>query len=88
MISDATINIEPAVIELDLGPASKRPLWVKSRHVQRTSRCPLYPRKRTFRHSFDHFIDARKQHRRHSQSYGFGALEVDDQLEFGGLFYR
>src|SRR5262249_37497762 len=22
------------------------PLWVKSRHVQRTSSCPLYPRKR------------------------------------------
>ena len=27
------------------------PLWVKSRHVQRKTLCPLYPRKRTFRHS-------------------------------------
>jgi len=32
MISDATISIELAAIELDLGPASKRPLWVKSGH--------------------------------------------------------
>jgi hypothetical protein len=33
MISEATVNIEPAVIELDLGPASKRPLWVISRNA-------------------------------------------------------
>ena len=36
-----------------LGGLNRCPLWVKSRHVQRTSRCPLYPRKRTFRQSDD-----------------------------------
>src|SRR5262245_63618841 len=35
------------MIELDVGPASKCPLWVKSRHVRRKTSCPLYPRKRT-----------------------------------------
>ena len=29
--------------------AAPCPLWVKSRHVQCDSRCPLYPRKRTSR---------------------------------------
>ena len=43
MISDATINIEPAVIELDLGPASERPLWVMSGHMQCKTGFPLYP---------------------------------------------
>src|SRR5262249_53366890 len=43
---------EPAAL-LRLGnnsdaSASTCPLWVKSRHMQRTSSCPLYPRKRTF----------------------------------------
>src|SRR5215813_15560860 len=46
MISDATINLEPVVIELDLGPPSKRPLWVRSGHMRRNKRCPLYTRKR------------------------------------------
>src|SRR5262245_23674075 len=32
---------KPAV--LDLVPASKCPLWVISRHMQRNRRCPLYP---------------------------------------------
>ena len=29
-------------------PLSECPLWVKSRHVQRKTSCPLYPQKRTF----------------------------------------
>ena len=33
--------------------ADECPLWVKSRHVQRTSRCPLYPRKQTSAKRFD-----------------------------------
>jgi len=35
MISPATVNLKPAVIELDVGPASKCPLWlcaVRRRH--------------------------------------------------------
>src|SRR5262249_18418505 len=28
--------------------ALARPLWVKSRHLQRKKACPLYPRKRTY----------------------------------------
>src|SRR5262249_32553662 len=30
MISRATMNLKPAVIELDLGPSSKRPFWIRS----------------------------------------------------------
>jgi putative tricarboxylic transport membrane protein len=41
-----------------------------------------------FRVLLDHLVGAREQHRRHGQSYRLGALEVDDQLEFGGLFDR
>src|SRR5262249_52614960 len=47
MISRATMNLKPAVIELDVGPTSKCPLWVKSRHMQCTTAGPLYPPKRT-----------------------------------------
>jgi hypothetical protein len=36
-----------------------RPLWVKSRHMQRTSSCPLYPRKRTF--AVDQLMSAKGQ---------------------------
>src|SRR5262249_10029189 len=39
MISCATMNLKPAVIELDVGPASKCPLWVKSRHSHCTNTC-------------------------------------------------
>jgi len=46
MISHATMNQKPEVIELDVGPVSKRPLWVKSRHVRRKKACPLCTRKR------------------------------------------
>src|SRR5215475_1093884 len=34
MISRATMNLKPAVIELDVGAASKCPLWVKRRQLQ------------------------------------------------------
>ena len=43
MISPATMILKPAVIELDVGPVSKCPLWVKSRHVRRKKRCPALP---------------------------------------------
>src|SRR5215475_6268239 len=45
MISHATMNLKPAAIELDVGAASKCPLWVKSRHVQCKQVCPLAPRR-------------------------------------------
>src|SRR5215467_12105741 len=34
MISPATMSLNPAVIELDVGPASRCPLWVTSGHVR------------------------------------------------------
>jgi DNA-binding transcriptional LysR family regulator len=34
MISRATMNLKPAIIELDVGPASKCLLWVKSRGLE------------------------------------------------------
>ena len=37
------MNLKPAAIELDVGAASKCPLWVKSGHMQRNSPCLLYP---------------------------------------------
>ena len=39
MISSATMNLRTAVIELDVGPTSKCPLWVKSGHTN----CLLCP---------------------------------------------
>jgi hypothetical protein len=41
MISRATMNLKPVVIELDDGPIWKCPLWVISGHVQCTHACPL-----------------------------------------------
>jgi hypothetical protein len=37
--------------------AKECPLWVRSRHVQRTSSCPLYPRKR---HQMRHMVMSAK----------------------------
>src|SRR6516165_3842614 len=47
MISRATMNLKPAVIELNVGPASKCLLWVISGHPLRFARCPVFPQKRT-----------------------------------------
>jgi hypothetical protein len=64
---------------------------------------PLFPQKRTwfrtivmsalchyatFATSFDHFVGAREQHRRHGEGERLGGLEINDQLEFGRLFNR
>ena len=43
MISRATMNLKPVVIELDSGPIWKCPLWVISGHMQCKKACPLYP---------------------------------------------
>ena len=37
--------------------------------------------------SFDNLVGAGKQHRWHGKSERFGGLQVDDQLEFGGLLH-
>ena len=58
------------------------PLWVKSRHVQRTNPCPLYPRKRTLRQLFDHLIGAVEQRWWDGETERLGGLEVDHKLEF------
>src|SRR5215471_8174290 len=47
MISRATMNLKPAVIELNVGPASKCLRWVISGHSLRFARCPVFPQKRT-----------------------------------------
>src|SRR6516162_714680 len=44
MISRATMNLKPAVIELNVGPASKCLLWVISGHSLRFARCPVSPK--------------------------------------------
>ena len=46
MISRATMNLKPVVIELDGGPIWKCPLWVKSRHVQRKKHVRFTPESR------------------------------------------
>src|SRR5215470_4858723 len=38
--------------------------------------------------SFDHLVGADKQSSRHSEAERLGGLEVDDQLDFGGLLDR
>jgi hypothetical protein len=40
MLSRVTMNLKPAVIELDVGPTSKCPLWVISGHLHCNRPCP------------------------------------------------
>ena len=44
MISRATMNLKAAVIELDVGAASKCPLWVKRRQLQPNGTSALPPK--------------------------------------------
>ena len=62
--------------------------WVKSRHSRRRMSCPLYPRKRTLRYSFDHLVGAAEQHWRHGEAQRFGGFEIDGQLELDRLLNR
>src|SRR5215467_4431330 len=39
-------------------------------------------------HSLDHLLGAGKQRRRHSDAERPGSLEIDDQLDLGGLLNR
>src|SRR5262249_54240169 len=38
--------------------------------------------------SFDHLVGAADQRQRNGKAEGLGSLQVDDQLDFGGLLYR
>src|SRR5262249_25285895 len=72
------------------------PLWVKSRHGNRSAQCPLYPQKRTLIErvrmsalchkrtsvaSFDHIVSATEQQRWHVEVHRLGGLEIDDQFK-------
>ena len=65
------------------------PLWVISGHLQRKKPCPLYPRKRTFRHSA---VRARTElleffHRHHgSNRVGNETILVGGMVQFIELF--
>src|SRR5262249_54152085 len=58
----------------------------ESRHVQCSSRCPLWAKSRHC--SFDHFVGAGKQRRRHREAERLGSPEIDRELEFCRQFYR
>src|SRR5215510_3549641 len=63
--------------------------WRRPQHHKRTFstqlRCPLYPRKRTFRDSLDQLIGALLEVKRYVESERSGRLQVDDKLEFRRL---
>src|SRR5262245_51190498 len=39
-------------------------------------------------HSFNQLVGAADQRQRNGKAEGLGSLQVDDQLDFGGLLYR
>src|SRR5262249_29311429 len=76
---------------------------VKSRHMQCTTACPLYPRKRTcavqlamsalgqkrtLPTSLNHLVGGSHQRRRNCEAQRLGGLEIDDKLDFGRKFHR
>ena len=70
-----------STIEVTRRPASRR--WQISKRGPPTVR--FYPRKRTFRHLFDHLIGTVEQRRWHREAERLGTFEVDDQLGICGL---
>jgi hypothetical protein len=62
------------------------PLWVKSRHLQRKSACPLCPRKRTLAGSlFNQLIGTCQQLTWHLEAKRLCGREVDKELKVGRL---
>jgi hypothetical protein len=84
-----------------LWPSGQCPLWVKSRHMQCKTACPLYPRKRTCAVQltmsalgqkrtydlFDHLVGAAEKRHRDCEAERLGGLEVQDQFDLGRLLH-
>src|SRR5215469_3132958 len=64
--------------------STKCPLWVKSGHRSASNQCPLYPQKRTS-HLFDHFSCLRDECGWNGYAERLCSLEINYQLELGGL---
>ena len=92
MISRATMNQKPEVIELDVGPASTCLLWVRSGHLQCKHRCPLAPAKADMcgansnvrygpiadtANLIDHLIGASKHGRRDCEAQRLRGFKID-----------
>src|SRR5215208_8439275 len=57
--------------------------------AQHGARPPLQrPLRRTPAASFDHLVGTDKKFVRHSQTKGFGGLEIDPEVELGRLLHR
>jgi hypothetical protein len=85
----------PLVSPDQTSPLSSTDLEVRNREVRftrerTTSASPFRSEKCQYRKyaSFDHLVSAGEKHGGHIQIECLGGFQIDDQIEFGRLFYR
>ncbi len=80
----APYSITSSLLDVRVSPRKRTSI----RDLAMSHRCPTTDACTAAACSFDDFVGAGEQRRRHIEAERLGGLEVDHQLEFAGLYHR